>query len=98
MKTMMLRMIQGSQGRRNADFGLAIADCDFISLASFFGSSSFEIAALRQTFFGFQNLRNVPNAAIETNAATTSTNHGPWKFETRNCGTANATAATRIAG
>src|SRR5256885_4408386 len=28
MKTMMLRMIQGSQGRRIEDFGLRVADCD----------------------------------------------------------------------
>ena len=27
-----------------------------------------------------------------------STSQGPWKFETRNCGTANATPATRSAG
>ena len=37
-------------------------------------------------------------AAIETIAAMMSTSHGPWKFETRNCGTAKKTPATRIAG
>ena len=31
-------------------------------------------------------------------AATTSTSHGPWKFDTRNCGIAKLTPATRIAG
>ena len=35
---------------------------------------------------------------MEQIAATTSTSHGPWKLATRNCGTAKATPATRIAG
>ena len=35
---------------------------------------------------------------IEASDATTSTSHGPWKLETRNCGTAKLTPATRIAG
>ena len=29
---------------------------------------------------------------METMAAMTSTSHGPWKFETRYCGTANEQA------
>ena len=41
---------------------------------------------------GCQTLRKSASAAIETIAATTSTSHGPWKFETRNCGTANDNA------
>ena len=40
------------------------------------------------TIRGCQTLRKQRQAAIETSAATTSTSHGPWKFETRNCGTA----------
>jgi hypothetical protein len=38
------------------------------------------------------------SAAIERTAETTSTSQGPWKFERRYCGTANATPATRAAG
>src|SRR4029079_6746484 len=52
----------------------------------------------RQTLAGFHTLRNAASAAIDVTAATTSTSHGPWKFETRNCGTAKATPATRLAG
>ena len=47
---------------------------------------------------GCQKRRNTTRQAIETIAATTSTSHGPWKFETRNCGTAKLTPATRMAG
>src|SRR6185369_6588301 len=53
---------------------------------------------LVQISFGCQILRNSASAPIDEIAATTSTSHGPWKFETRNCGTANATPATRMAG
>jgi len=35
---------------------------------------------------------------MEISAAITSTSIGPWKFDTRYCGTANVTPATRIAG
>ena len=35
---------------------------------------------------------------METMAATTSTSQGPWKLETRYCGTAKAMPATRRAG
>ena len=49
-------------------------------------------------FAGCQKRRNTTRQAIDTIAATTSTSHGPWKFETRNCGTAKLTPATRIAG
>ena len=51
-----------------------------------------------QIFFGCQNFRNNASAPIEQIAAVTSTNHGPWKFETRNCGIAKHAPATRIAG
>ena len=35
---------------------------------------------------------------METTAAPTPASHGPWKFEMRNCGTANETPATTSAG
>jgi hypothetical protein len=51
-----------------------------------------------QIFLGFQSLRNRTRETSDTMAATTSTSHGPWKFETRNCVTANDKPVTRIAG
>ena|SRR5436190_14553245 len=42
--------------------------------------------------------RNAVRQTIDVTAAMMSTSHGPWKFETRNCGTANATPATSSAG
>ena len=42
--------------------------------------------------------RNPIKAAMETTAATTSTSHGPWKFDMRNCGMAKNTPATKTAG
>src|SRR5258708_4114101 len=56
------------------------------------------LTSKRQMRFGCQNRRNVVRAAIETIAATTSTNHGPWKLDTRNCGIAKHAPATRMAG
>src|SRR6266481_1275176 len=52
----------------------------------------------RQMRFGCQNFKNVASEAIETIAATTSTNHGPWKLDTRNCGIAKHAPATKMAG
>src|SRR6266536_2167383 len=52
----------------------------------------------RQMRFGCQTLMKSATAAIETAAATTSTNHGPWKFDIKNCGTAKKTPAIKIAG
>ena len=51
-----------------------------------------------QSSFGLQPRRNRVSAAMETIAATTSTSQGPWKFDTRNCGSAKATPATSRAG
>ena len=48
--------------------------------------------------FGCQTRRNSASEAIETMAATMSTSQGPWKLETRYCGTAKVTPATRSAG
>ena len=38
----------------------------------------------------------IEDPTIEIIAPSMSTSHGPWKLETRYCGTANATPATRI--
>src|SRR6476660_3187761 len=45
-----------------------------------------------------QTRRNAVRQTIDVTAAMMSTSHGPWKLETRNCGTANATPATSSAG
>src|SRR5690349_14578239 len=55
-------------------------------------------AVVVQIVLGRQIFRNPVRQAIDTIAATMSTSHGPWKFETRNCGIAKVTPATRIAG
>src|SRR5688572_23685297 len=47
---------------------------------------------------GCQIFRNRTTAPSEMTDDTTSTSQGPWKFEMRNCGIANETPATRIAG
>src|SRR4051812_18917466 len=55
-------------------------------------------AVVVQMVFGRQTLKKRTRHTIDTIAATISTSHGPWKLDTRNCGTAKATPATRIAG
>src|SRR5437899_13026469 len=78
MNTTTLRMIQGSQGRRNADCGLRIAEFDSALVpASSTRSLPLSVLTERQIVFGCQNFKNSPSAAIETIAATTSTSHGP---------------------
>ena len=47
---------------------------------------------------GRQTLRNSASEAMETMAATMSTSHGPWKFDTAYCGIAKERPATRIGG
>ena len=47
---------------------------------------------------GRQTRRKPASDVIDTTDATMSTSHGPWKFDTRNCGTANDTPATSTAG
>ena len=47
---------------------------------------------------GRHTRRNSARHSIEQSAAMMSTSHGPWKLETRYCGSAKATPATRIGG
>ncbi len=61
-------------------------------------SSRLRRAVEVQIVLGFHTFRNSVSVPIDTSAAITSTSHGPWKFDTRNCGIANDTPATRIAG
>jgi hypothetical protein len=51
-----------------------------------------------QIFSGCHSLRNNASEAIEISEAITSTSQGPWKLDTRNCGIAKLTPATRMAG
>ena len=51
-----------------------------------------------QSSFGCQTLRKPIRHAIEISDAPMSTIHGLMKFEIRNCGIANDTPVTRIAG
>src|SRR6266404_4092996 len=48
--------------------------------------------------FGCQTLSKAAVAAMEETEATTSTNHGPWRFEIKNCGIAKAKPAVSAAG
>src|SRR5438874_813090 len=45
-----------------------------------------------------QKRSSTTSPAIEQRDATMSTSHGPWKFETRNCGTAKQIPADKAAG
>src|SRR3984893_950905 len=61
--------------------------------------SSFERSAGEShSTFGCQTFRKPIRQAIEISDAPMSTIHGLMKFEIRNCGIANETPATRIAG
>src|SRR3954467_9081100 len=61
--------------------------------------SSFERSAGEShSSFGCQTFRKPIRQAIEISDAPMSTIHGLMKFEIRNCGIANETPATRIAG
>ena len=51
-----------------------------------------------QIRLGCQTLRNRIRQAMEMSDAPMSTIHGLMKFEIRNCGTANVTPVTRMAG
>src|SRR5262245_37827365 len=68
-------------------FGMVAAD-----------SSLLRRAAESHSSFGCHTLRNRMRHAIETSEAPMSTIHGLMKFEIRNCGIANETPVTRIAG
>src|SRR5690348_21474 len=59
-----------------------------IALASSWLTPSPSRVALVHTVAGRQIFRNAASAAIEHTDATTSTSHGPWKFDMRNWGAA----------
>src|SRR5258707_132975 len=90
-------MIQGSSASHTCavlGFGPAGAGGG----ASFAESSFVRSAAESQSSFGCQIFRKPIRQAIEISDAPMSTIHGLMKFEIRNCGIANETPATRIAG
>ena len=53
---------------------------------------------LPDRFFGCQHAKKQRERRHGHDGRDTSTSHGPWKLETRNCGIANDTPATRMAG
>src|SRR5205085_6951173 len=87
--TTMLRMIHGSQGRRlprrRRGTETEIGCTDSSRMLFSFCETSLRLcvsvadaeSSTRQILFGFQTFRNKVSAASETNAAATSTNHGP---------------------
>src|SRR5581483_5629362 len=101
MKTTTLRMIQGSQGRSVSEArpegraGLAESCSDSLTSSPEVALPVGRASDSLQIRFGCHNFRNTASAAMETIDATTSTNHGPWKFETMNCGIAKQAPATR---
>src|SRR5690242_6425581 len=105
MKTTMLRTIQGSQGRSMSEARPSGRATSLGDLSDSRARSAPSVALTKgwafdtlQIFLGCQNFRNKASAPIEQIADATSTSHGPWKFETRNCGIAKHAPATRIAG
>src|SRR5205085_6985557 len=84
-KTQRLRIIHGSQ---------AIATCPFAKEVAIVGC----VPSIGQISFGFQTFSSKAVAPSEEREATTSTSDGPTKFETRNCGIANASPAVSATG
>ncbi len=94
----MQTMIHGSSALHNSlwvngalssGFGVAIVAAD---------SSVPRRAGDSQSCFGCQTLRNRIRQPIEISDAPMSTIHGLIKFEITNCGIANETPVTRMAG
>src|ERR1700738_4820421 len=94
---MMQTMIQGISGSHTcAVLGLGPAAFGGGMVAA---DSSFERSAGEShSTFGCQTFRKPIKQAIEISDAPMSTIHGLMKFEIRNCGIANETPVTRIAG
>ena len=102
MKTNTVRITHGSQACTRVILPLVAVVASRASAAAS-GSTRELSSRLRravevQIVLGFHTFRNSVSVPIDTSAAITSTSHGPWKFDTRNCGIANDTPATRIAG
>src|ERR1022692_2828800 len=95
---MMQTMIQGiSENHTCAVVGLGLVLTGFGVIVAA-ESSLLRSAGEVQITFGFQTLRNRIRQAIETSEAPMSTIQGLMKLEIRNCGMANETPVTRIAG
>ena len=60
--------------------------------------SGASLAGCPHLFRGRQTRIRPTSAAMEQPPEATPTSHGPWKFDTKNCGTAKATPATSAAG
>ena len=94
--TQTLRMTHGIQARRSAAIATGGSETTAVAPCSVPPGAVAGIAVIGCA--GCQTRRKSASVAIDTSAATISTSHGPWKFETRYCGIANETPATRIGG
>src|SRR5437667_3006555 len=92
MKTITLSNIQGIQAWSGA-FGETADDSSGLSRDTLAG-----VPAFRLTSRGCQKRSSVTSPAIEVSEETMSTSHGPWKFDTRNCGMAKQSPAVSAAG
>src|SRR6266542_5003286 len=86
--------IHGVHARRSAAFSQAGSDPSRFRVSSASGTAG-EMPA--QLSFGLQNFSSTTSATMDETDAIMSTSIGPMRFETRNCGTANATPATSAA-
>src|SRR5436305_11335796 len=90
-------MIQGSSAHHTCSV-LGLGPAAFGGGAVPAESSLVRSAGESHSSFGRHTLRNRIRHAIEINDAPMSTIHGLMKFEIRNCGIANETPVTTIAG
>src|SRR3954462_19758 len=93
----MQRRIHGSSAHQTC-WVLGFAPAGFGGGAVPAESSLVRSAGESHSSFGRHTLRNRIRHAIEINDAPMSTIHGLMKFEIRNCGIANETPVTMIAG
>src|ERR1043165_3588271 len=90
-------MIQGSSDIHTSPV-VGFGPAAFGGGAALAESSCVRSAGESQSCFGRHTLRKRIRHAIETSEAPMSTIHGLMKFEIRNCGIANDTPVTTIAG
>src|ERR1700730_7759903 len=94
----MQTMIHGSSALKSSPGVNGVLSSGLAGVIVAIDSSLPRSAGDSQSSFGCQTLRNRISAPIEISDAPISTIHGLMKFEITNCGIANETAVTRIAG
>src|SRR5687767_10677440 len=96
MKTKTERMTQGSHAFITAARESRSVGCSCSSSTRSLDDQSRGASVIG--CLGCQTRRKRARQTIEMMAATMSTSHGPWKLETRYCGTAKEMPATSNAG